>query len=711
VPRRAGKPTGLRKWLYRLTALTLVPCVLLGLFELGLRLGGYGHRTSYFVRRDAAGRRGAVYGDNPSFGARFFPPGLLQKPRATVVPVKKATGTYRIFVFGESAAMGFPDPAYSSARILEAMLRDAYPDRRFEVVNTAMAAINSHAVLPIARECAGLQPDLFVVDMGNNEVVGMFGAAGVMGAPAQRLSLIRANLAVKTLRTGQLLGSLFERGGAGNSPAADGLALFATSQVSADDRRLEATYHHFRQNLSDICEAGTDAGAAVLVCTVPGNLKDCPPFQSVHAAELSADQAAVWDTAYEAGIRHEDAGRYAEALVHYEQAAGIDERFAELPFRQARCLLALGQTEKARQKYLRARDLDALRLRTDTTINATIRDVVAGFAVPQVHLVDTEQAMAAASACGIPGEDLFFEHVHMNFKGNHTFASAVFRAIAKLLPPPPGAGVTDAPQPLTEAQCAQRLAYGSWAQFKAESLIAPMLHQPPFSGQLGNAQRRLRWDARLADYQKHFDANKARQELDACEQALQAAPDDWILREKYADLLVESGMPHVAVVQYELVARQVPHHYVLLGNLGSARMALGEFASAQASFEAALAVDPDYTSAHYDLAMALAAQGRVEEAIGRFEAHARRETNRSEALAELARFLLLQDRPTQAGERLREALAINPEAPAAHLAMGDLLARQGANDEAIAHYEAAARFRPRYLPQVTKLVAGLRKSP
>ncbi len=690
--------------------MTLVPSVLLGLFELGLRLGGYGYSTNYFVRRDAAGRRGGVWGENPSFGTRFFPPGLLQKPRATVVPVEKATGTYRIFVFGESAAMGFPDPAYSSARILETMLREAYPDIHFEVVNTAMAAINSHAVLPIARECADLQPDLFVVYMGNNEVVGMFGAAGVMGAPAQRLSLIRASLAVKTLRTGQLLGSLLQPANAGSHPAADGLAMFANSQVSADDPRLEATYHHFRQNLSDICQAGTDAGAAVLVCTVPVNLKDCPPFQSVHAAALSADQAALWDTAYQAGVRQEDAGQHAGALRHYDEAAGIDEGFAELAFRQARCLLALGQSEQARQKYMRARDLDALRLRTDTTINATIRDVVADRASPHVHLVDTAQAMAAASAGGIPGEDLFFEHVHMNFKGNHACACAVFRAVAKLLPPPAPAAA-NLPQPLTEAQCAERLAYVSWAQYKAESLIGPMLHQPPFTNQLGHAQHSLRWDARLADYPTHFDAPKARQELDAYEHALQAAPEDWIMREKYADLLVESGVPQLAVAQYEQIATQVPHHYVLLGNLGSARMALGDFAGAQASFEAALAIDPDYTLAHYDLARALAGQGRVEEAINRFEARARREPNRPEALAELAQFLLQHDRPTQAGERLREALAINPDAPAAHLAMGDLLARQGANDEAIAHYETAARLRPRYLPHVTSILAELRKNP
>ena len=64
---------------------------------------------------------------------------------------------------GESAAAGTPDPAFGFARILEVMLRRQFPDRRIEVINAAMRGINSHIILPIARECVRLQPDLFIV--------------------------------------------------------------------------------------------------------------------------------------------------------------------------------------------------------------------------------------------------------------------------------------------------------------------------------------------------------------------------------------------------------------------------------------------------------------------------------------------------------------------------------------------------------------------
>jgi len=121
----------------------------------------------------------------------------------------KASDTVRIFVFGESAAYGDPEPDFGLPRMLQAMLSLRHPGVRFEVVNAAMTAINSHAILPIARDCAGADGDIWVIYMGNNEVVGPFGAGTVFGSPAPPpLPLIRATLAFKTTRTGQWLDSV-----------------------------------------------------------------------------------------------------------------------------------------------------------------------------------------------------------------------------------------------------------------------------------------------------------------------------------------------------------------------------------------------------------------------------------------------------------------------------------------------------------------------
>ena len=130
-------------------------------------------------------------------------------PEPCILSAKPA-GTVRIFVLGGSAAQGIPDPSFSFGRILEVMLRERYPDVKFEVVNAAMTAINSHVALEIARDCAAHQPDLFVVYMGNNEVVGPYGPGTVFQqwSPSrrldsrQRLAEINARRAVARRRDG-----------------------------------------------------------------------------------------------------------------------------------------------------------------------------------------------------------------------------------------------------------------------------------------------------------------------------------------------------------------------------------------------------------------------------------------------------------------------------------------------------------------------------
>ena len=72
--------------------------------------------------------------------------------------------------------------------MLQAMLELRYPGTHFEVVNAAIVAINSNVILPIARDCAAASADIWVIYMGNNEVVGPFGAGTVFGQPISTAS-------------------------------------------------------------------------------------------------------------------------------------------------------------------------------------------------------------------------------------------------------------------------------------------------------------------------------------------------------------------------------------------------------------------------------------------------------------------------------------------------------------------------------------------
>ena len=129
-------------------------------------------------------------------------------PRIRAFSPPSLAGTVRIFILGGSAAMGTPDPSFNFGQILGVMLRQQYPGVQFEVVNAAMTAINSHVTVEIARDCAAREPDLFVVYLGNNEVIGPYGPGTVFQRWSPSLSMIRASLWVKSTRLGQLLGNV-----------------------------------------------------------------------------------------------------------------------------------------------------------------------------------------------------------------------------------------------------------------------------------------------------------------------------------------------------------------------------------------------------------------------------------------------------------------------------------------------------------------------
>jgi hypothetical protein len=211
-------------------ALLLIPLLLL-ILEIGLRLVGYGHSTSLFKPMRIGQELFLV--ENPDFSLRFFPPELERTPGPIKMKPQKPPGTYRIFVLGESAAMGDPEPGFGAARYLEVLLRERFPEAKFEIVNVAFTAINSHVIVPIARECSSRQGDLWIIYMGNNEMVGPFGAATVFGAKAPPVALVRLGLAIQETRVGQLLAALGRRlTSSSKTPSTwGGMQMFLNNQV------------------------------------------------------------------------------------------------------------------------------------------------------------------------------------------------------------------------------------------------------------------------------------------------------------------------------------------------------------------------------------------------------------------------------------------------------------------------------------------------
>lgn len=587
--------SGRNRWLMRLMAATLVPLFLLGLLEVGLRVAGCGYSTSYWRPSEIDGQDYLV--PNHKFTYRFFPPALARAPLPTRILAEKPPHVFRIFLFGESAAYGDPEPAYGAGRHLEVLLRERYPGTDFEVVCTAMTAINSHAILPIARECARLDGDLWIIYMGNNEMVGAYGAGTVFSSKAPPLGVVRAILALKTTRIGQLLDSLI-RGMQSDGSAPEtwaGIDMFSKNQLRYDDPGRLTAYENFRGNLEDMLRIGQQADVPILLTTVASNLRDCAPFASLHRHKLDAAQLAEWETLCGQGKALEAAGSYPAALNFYSNAAAIDADFAELQFRIGACQLALTNPVQAKAAFERARDHDGLAVRADTRINAIIKDAAYGGTGGRVVLVDAAEILAGNSPEGIPGRELFYEHVHFTLPGNYQLARLLAEEVAAMLP----SQITAAGRSewVNADVCERQLAATLWDQHRVWNLILARSLQPPATAQANHRENILHYKDQKKFVISKIDDKTPQQDRELYEQALARAPDDNQLHARYAQYLEAMGFRSEAISEYQRICELLPDlewPYCTLGVLlGRAQ----RYREAADSFERALEIRSDFTEA------------------------------------------------------------------------------------------------------------------
>ncbi len=683
-----------RRWIFRLAAATLLPLLLLGALEAVLHLAGTGFPAAFFLEAKQGNR--TVLIENARFGWLFFPRALARAPSTIVMPLEKPAGACRIFVFGESAAKGEPEPAFGFARILEVLLEARLPEKRFEIVNVAVTAFNSHTIVPIARDCARQEGDYWVLYLGNNEVLGPYGAGSIFGARSPNLTLLRASLALKRTRIGQLLDGLLSSVGSGGTVPESwgGMEMFLKQQFRQDDPRLEVVYQHFAANLDDILEYGTASGARVLLSTLAYNLRDCAPFASLHSPSLSEASKAEWDKQYQAGSALEAAGKPAAAIQAFQEAVKVDDSYAEVHFRLGRCFWAEGLYDKALHHYTLARDLDTIRFRADTRTNSIIRETARACAERgkgDVVLVDAERSLANASPHGIGGEEMFHEHVHFNFSGNYLLASLFARQIAALLSAePPGdsqlSGWLDA------KECAQRLAYTPWEQAVVTEKVLQRLRKPPYSSQLNHPERDARLLARLAALRSAQKAAGVEGQAAVYEQALARAPEDWELHDHYGTFLAVSGKDSQAADEFLKVTQLAPHYYAVWYRLGLLFEGGTTSAKSEKYFREALSLRPDFADAIHGLGMALAHQDKQEAACAEFAKALKIKPELLDARMDWALSLSAQGKKSGAMEQYRRVLELRPRHAGAHFGLGNLLKEEGDLDKSAVHLREAERL-------------------
>lgn len=709
--------TGWRRWAFPLAAAVLIPALLLVLLELGLRLAGFGEPTSFFVPlQDLPADAPPAVTPNPRFGERFFPPEIARSPAPTRMARDKPEGTFRVFVLGGSAALGTPDSAFGLGRVLDAMLRHAYPERQIEVVNAAMTAINSHVVLTIARDAARYEPDLFVVYLGNNEVVGPYGPGTVFGGFSGSRLWIRTGIALQTTRVGQLARRVAARFAGGRQELAQwrGMEMFLERMVPETDPRLATVYAHLRENLQDLVDVAEDAGARVILASPAVRLTE-PPFASTIRRDLAEAEKERFDQFLLKGREHVLSERPADALAPLQEALQIDDGHAEAQYLLGRALLALDRREDALEHLTRARDADALRFRADSQIQATIREVA-----------EARQADGAAWVDGPAigwDEHVFWEHVHLTFEGNARLAERVFALAAPLLAPAP-----PTPEPPSREALVRSLALSDWDLHRMAQEIFGMIRRPPFVAQAGHEDRVDELRRRVAALA--LAAWRGRASAEEVDRAVLAQrPDDLAVREQLATLLEDTGRPLEAAGQWGELLDRVPgvvawrtrRAFALADggkletaeeilrsvlqeqpgaatrtNLGTVLEAQDETDAAQALYEQALAAEPAYEAARSNLAELEAKRGNLEEAERLVREGLNVDPGSARLHARLAGILERRGDLQAAAEAWSQALERDAEQAAWRNNLGFALERLGRTEEAIQAYLRALETDPTF---------------
>jgi tetratricopeptide (TPR) repeat protein len=685
-----------RLWMFRILTACLAPILFLVLFEAGLRIIGYGYPTSIFVKCEINGK--TAWCSNNKFGWRFFPREISRAMLRFTVMDEKPANTYRIFIVGESAAEGDPMPEFSFGRQLQLLLRKQYPHINFEVFTAATVAINSHVIVKIAEECSHLKPDLFIIYMGNNEVVGPYGAGTIFTPLSKNLFLIRAGIAVKATRAGQLLTRLIEITGRNKQKFQQwaGLEMFLGKQIRRDDPRLKYVYAHFRRNLDDIIKIARQSGANVILSTVAVNLRDFAPFASMHRDDLG-NKKTQFDSLYNEGIELENKQEFQGAIDRYLAADEIDNTYAELQFRLGRCFWNLEQFDKARERYIEAMELDTLRFRADSRINQIIREAGVCWKSRGFEFVDAADAFTKNSPRNTTGRELFFEHVHLTFSGNYLLAKTVLEKMENILPDkiktakPADTGLPD------QQDCANQLGFTVFKKLDVLKEIQRILSRPPYTNQAYYKETVDYYQNQIENAESTAANPSAYDEtVDMLEKAIHKQPDDAWLRGNYCELLLKRKKYRQAVEHLKVIAGLNPNPKTInsLVILADIEILFGEIDSALNHAFAALKIDPANTSANNCVGVAYLKKGLYDKAQRYFTKVIDIDPKYPFAYVRLMQLLMEQRKFKQAEKIGRKAVQALPNEAVMHMMLAQILQTEGLMAEAEVQRQKAISLDP-----------------
>ena len=421
-----------RRWLFRVGAV-LLGLSLFVVVETACRLFDIGQPA--LIEDPFVGFSGfqPLFQLDESGDSREIRPPRLRFFAAESFAAVKPAGTFRIFCLGGSTVQGRPfskDTSFST--FLELGLQAASPERDWEVVNCGGISYASYRLVPVLSECLQYEPDLILFCTGHNEFLEdrSYGhirdRASLVSGPLETLSRFRS---VHLYR--RLLQSFSDRPKPETRLGSEVDARLdyqnGLDAYVRDDAWRDGVVRHFEFNINRLLQIAGSSGIPVLLILPPSNLADTPPFKSLPGAGVGAAELQQHRRLVETARRLQKTDPYG-AVAALEDAIRIDNRQAAVHYQLGRLLESLGETDRAGNAFLLARDHDICPLRILSPMEAAVKSAARVHGVP---LVDAHELLESRTDTGILDNAWLLDHVHPSIDGHEQMALALIQAMAE----------------------------------------------------------------------------------------------------------------------------------------------------------------------------------------------------------------------------------------------------------------------------------------
>jgi len=302
---------------------------------------------------------------------------------------------------------------------------------------------------------------------------------------------------------------------------------------------------------------------------------------------------------------------------------------------------------------------------------------------------------------------LFYEHVHLTFRGNYIAARTVLEQLeAGLAVRGPWTLLTG---PVAgQRWCAERLGYNDWSRQETLGMVVHgFLAKPPFTNQLGHKEQMERLTGQLDQWQKALTPETLQALASRYVETIARSPDDWRLRWDYGQMLAEDLKQYDASLeQYRIVQRLLPHSHMPHDSLASVLRTKGDLPAAIVEYEKLLSIKPTSGSACYWLGWCHNKLGRTDVAESLFRKAIRLEPDNVPAYLDLAELYYKSKRFGDAEKVCREGLEVAPGTARLHGNLGLLRIKKGDRQAGTAEVRKALELDPAS-PEIRRLAETL----